>query len=92
VVGLLEGCQPLAASVCLRLMVEFFLATGQSNHYSRAVRYLNRCRELAAQINHWAAVPSHNADVMNLLRAYDHRMGFLSKLDDDTLLPQNPSG
>jgi hypothetical protein len=55
------------------------------------VRYLNRCRELAAQINHWAAVPEHNAYVMNLLRAYDHRMGFLTKLDDDTLLLQNPS-
>lgn len=86
VVGLLESCQPLAASVCLRLMVEYFLATGQSNRYSRAVRYLNRCRELAAQINHWAAVPAHNAYVMNLLRAYDHRMGFLTKLDNDTLL------
>jgi hypothetical protein len=86
VAGLLESCQPLAASVCLRLMVEFFLATGQANRYARAVRYLNHCRELAAKINHWQAIPPHNSYVINLLRAYEHRMGFLAKLNDDILL------
>jgi hypothetical protein len=88
VVGVLESSQPLAASVGLRLMVEFILETGQSNRYSRAVRYLERCRQLAAVIDHWGTIPAHNTYVSDLRRAYDHRIGFLNKLTDDILLLQ----
>ncbi|MEB3360640.1 MAG: hypothetical protein VKI42_00775 [Synechococcaceae cyanobacterium] len=91
VVGVLESSQPLAASVCLRLMVEFILETGQSNRYTRAVRYLERCRQLATSIENWAQIPAHNIYVIDLLRAYDHRMGFLTKLNDETLLVEAPS-
>jgi hypothetical protein len=91
VVGVLEGSQPLAASVCLRLMVEFILETGQSNRYTRAVRYLERCRQLAATIESWGQITAHNAYVVDLLRAYGHRLGFLTKLNDETLLLEAPS-
>jgi hypothetical protein len=88
-VGLLESCQPLAASVGLRLLVEFILETAQSNRYSRAVRYLERCRQLAPSIDHWGKIPAHNAYVFDLVRAYELRMGFLNKLSwDSVLLPQ----
>lgn len=86
VVEALEGAQPLAASVGLRLIVEFILETGQSNRYSRAVRHLDSCRRLAARIDDWGTIPTHNAYVRALLRAYSHRMGFLNKLDPDNLL------
>ena len=86
IVAALEASQPLAASVCLRLVVEFILETGQSNRYRRAADHLASCRRLAARINDWGTIPAHNAYVRNLLRDYGHRAGFLNKLDLDNLL------
>jgi hypothetical protein len=73
-------------------MVEFILETGQSNRYSRAVRHLASCRRLAATIESWGTIPHHNRYVRDLLQAYDHRMGFLTKLDYDNLLVDDPPG
>lgn len=53
VVAVLENSQPFAASVCLRLMVEFILETDQSGRYNCAVRDPERCRELATFIENW---------------------------------------
>jgi len=39
-----------------------------------------RCRHLAATIDDWGKIPHHNRYVRDLLRAYDHRPGFLNKL------------
>jgi hypothetical protein len=82
----LEARQPLAASLCLRAMIEEVLETARSSRYLRAVRHLESCRRLAASINDWGRIPPHNAYVRELLRAYGHRMGFLKKLDFDGLL------
>ena len=82
----LEGSQPLAASVCLRLVAEFILETGQSNRYNRAVRHLASCRRLAAMINDWGAIPHHNTYIRDLTRDYGHRKGFLTRLNLDNLL------
>jgi len=92
VAEVLEASQPLAASVCWRVMVEFILETGQSNRYSRAVRHLASCHRLAATIESWGTIPHHNRYVRDLLRAYDHRIGFLTKLDYDNLLVDDPPG
>jgi hypothetical protein len=92
VVDALEGSQPLAAAVCLRLMVEFILETGQSNRYIRAVRHLASCRRLAAAIDDWGRIPHHNAYTRDLVRAYGHRTGFVNKLDFDNLLVEDPGG
>jgi hypothetical protein len=93
VAEVLEASQPLAASVCWRVMVEFILETGQSNRYSRAVRHLASCRRLAVTIDDWGKIPHHNRYVRDLLRAYDHRPGFLNKLDYDNLLVEEaPAG
>ncbi len=82
----LEARQPLAASLCLRAMIEEVLDTAHSSRYLRAVRQLESCRRLAASITDWGRIPPHNAYVRELLRAYGHRMGFLKKLDFDGLL------
>jgi hypothetical protein len=92
VVDALEGSQPLAAAVCLRLMVEFILETGQSNRYNRAVRYLASCRRLAAAIDDWGRIPHHNAYTRDLVQAYGHRTGFVNKLDFDNLLVEEAGG
>ena len=82
----LEERQPLAASLCLRAMIEEVLETAHASRYGRAVRQLESCRRLAAGIAEWGRIPPHNAYVRELLRAYGHRMGFLKKLDFDGLL------
>lgn len=86
IAGVLEGSQPLAATLCLRLIVEFILETGQSNRYIRAVRHLDGCRRLAAAINDWGRIPSHNSYILDLLRAHEHRTGFRNKVPIDQLL------
>jgi hypothetical protein len=92
VVEVLEASQPLAASLCLRAMVEHILEMGHSSRYTRAVRHLASCRRLASRINDWGRIPHHNAYARDLLRAYGHRMGFLNKLDLDNLLVAEGSG
>lgn len=82
----LEERQPLAASLCLRAMIEEVLETAHSSRYGRAVRHLESCCRLAAGITNWGRIPPHNAYVRELLRAYGHRMGFLKKLDFNGLL------
>jgi len=85
----LETRHPLAASLCLRAMVEEVLELAQTNRYSRAVRQLASCRRLASAIDDWGRFPPHNAYVRGLLRAYGHLMGFLNKIHlDELLLPE----
>ncbi|MFN9643880.1 MAG: DUF6880 family protein [Cyanobacteriota bacterium] len=85
IVGVLEGSQPLAATVCLRLMVEFILETGQTNRYKHAARHVASCRRLAPAIDDWGRIPPHNVYARNLLRDYDHRTGFIRRLELDAL-------
>ena len=82
----LEGEQPLAATLCLRALIESIVEQARSNRYRHAARHLASCRRLAGAIEAWGAIPDHNTYVMDLLHAYGHRMGFLTKLDFDNLL------
>ena len=82
----LETRYTLAASLCLRAMIEEVLDMAQTSRYSRAVRQLDSCRRLASAIGDWGRFPPHNAYVRELLRAYGHLMGFLNRLNFDALL------
>ncbi|MFM7394356.1 MAG: DUF6880 family protein [Cyanobium sp.] len=82
----LEAHQPLAATLCLRTLIEAILEQARSNRYRHAVRHLASCRRLAGAIAAWGVIPNHNTYVMDLLHAYGHRMGFLTMLDYDNLL------
>jgi hypothetical protein len=87
----LEAEQPLAATLCLRAVIEAILETARPNRYRHAVRHLASCVRLAESITTWGTIPSHNVYVKALLHAYGCRMGFLAKLDFDTLLlPELP--
>jgi hypothetical protein len=82
----LEAEQPLAATLCLRVLIEAIVEQARSNRYRHAVRHLASCRRLAGAIEAWGEIPDHNTYIMDLLYAYVHRMGFLTKLDFDNLL------
>jgi hypothetical protein len=82
----LEADQPLAATFCLRGLIEAILENARSSRYRHAVRHLASCRRLAGAIGIWGAIPNHNCYLRELLQAYGHRSGFLNQLDFDTLL------
>jgi hypothetical protein len=87
----LEADQPLAATLCLRALIESILELARSNRYRHGVRHLASCRRLAGAIATWGTIPDHNSYINELLYAYGHRVGFINQLDPDTLLiPEAP--
>jgi hypothetical protein len=87
----LEAEQPLAATLCLRALIETIVEQARSNRYRHAVRHLASCRRLAGAIEAWGAIPDHNTYISELLYAYGHRAGFMNQLDSDILLlPELP--
>jgi len=87
----LEAEQPLAATVCLRALIESIVEQARSNRYRHAVRHLASCRRLAGAVEAWGAIPDHNTYISELLYAYGHRAGFMNQLDSDILLlPELP--
>lgn len=87
----LEAEQPLAATLCLRALIEAIVEQARSNRYRHAVRYLASCRRLAGAVEAWGAIPDHNSYISELLYAYGHRAGFMNQLDSDILLlPELP--
>jgi len=82
----LEADQPLAATFCLRALIEAILENARSNRYRHAVRHLTSCRRLAGAVEAWGPIPDHNSYISELLYAYGHRAGFMNQLDFDTLL------
>jgi hypothetical protein len=81
----LEAEQPLAATLCLRALIEAILEQARSNRYRHAVRHLASCRRLAGAIEAWGVIPKHNTYLSELLYAYGHRAGFINQLDPGTL-------
>jgi hypothetical protein len=88
----LEADQPLAATLCLRALIESILAQARSNRYRHGVRHLASCRRLAGAITTWGTIPDHNSYINELLYAYGHRVGFMNQLDPDTLLLSESPG
>jgi hypothetical protein len=88
----LEAEQPLAATLCLRALIEAILDQARSNRYRHAVRHLASCRRLAGAIEAWGAIPQHNSYINELLYGYGHRVGFMNLLDRDTLFVTKTPG
>jgi hypothetical protein len=82
----LEADQPLAATLCLRALIESILEQARSNRYRHGVRHLASCRRMAGAIDAWSTIPDHNSYINELLYAYSHRVGFMNQLDPDNLL------
>jgi hypothetical protein len=82
----LEAEQPLAATLCLRALIEAIVEQARSNRYRHAVRHLASCRRQAGAIEAWGPIPDHNSYINELLYAYGHRVGFMNQLDPENLL------
>jgi hypothetical protein len=81
----LEAEQPLAATLCLRALIESIVEQARSNRYRHAARHLASCRRLAGAVEAWGTIPDHNTYLSDLLYAYGHRAGFMNQLDPDSL-------
>jgi hypothetical protein len=73
---LLEKRQPLAATVCLRAMINFTLKVARSKRYPHAARHLETCHRLAAAINDWGGLVDHRSYMLQLRRVHDRKRGF----------------
>lgn len=82
---LLERAHPLAASVCLRAMIDFTLKVGRSKRYVHAARHLETCHRLAPQINRWEERIDHLRYVTQLRRDHGRKHGFWSQVSSQLI-------
>ena len=67
---------PLAATLLLRAMVVFALATGRSKRYRYAAEHLRQCERLEARIDDWQGFLSHATFAGRLREAFGQRWSF----------------
>ena len=72
----LSGEHPLAATLLLRAMVMFALSMGRAKRYRYAAEHLRSCDQLAAGIDHWQGVESHESFVARLRLAHGAKWSF----------------
>lgn len=78
----LEAEQPLAATLCLRAMIDFSLERARSSRYRHAARHLDTCRSLATRIDDWGDVPEHGAYGASLRERHGRKSGFWSLVSE----------
>jgi hypothetical protein len=84
---LLEKPHPLAATVCLRAMIDFTLRVGRVKRYRHAARHLDTCHRLARQIETWGERPDHRNYIAQLRRDHGRKYGFWSEVPKE-LIPE----
>ena len=87
---LLEQPHPLAATICLRAMIDFSLKVGRVKRYPHATRHLDTCHRLARQIESWGDLSDHPSYVAQLRRDHGRKHGFWS-LMPKSIIP-DPKG
>jgi hypothetical protein len=75
---LLEKNHPLAATRCLRAMVDFSLPKARSKRYPHAPRQLHTCHHLARGIKDWGDLEDLLTYVTRLRRDHGRKHGFWS--------------
>ena len=75
---LLEKNHPLAATRCLRAMVDFSLLKARSKRYPHAARHLHTCHRLARGIKDWGDLEDHGTYLTRLRRDHGRKHGFWS--------------
>lgn len=74
----LAGKYPLAATLMLRVMVDFSLTHAKSSRYRYAARHLMECARLASSIKDFGAFEPHDAYVGRLRREHSRKSSFWS--------------
>ena len=77
----LSGSYPLAATILLRAMVVFALSSGRSKRYRYAAAHLQTCERLAAEIDDWQGLESHDSFSGRLREAFGRNWGFWQLLE-----------
>jgi len=77
----LAGKQPLAATLCLRAMIEFTLDKAKSSRYGHAARHLATCTSLAPAIADYAGIEPHSAFVTRLRAKHGRKYGIWQNVD-----------
>ena len=73
---------PLAATLCLRAMIDFTLNAARSTRYGHAARHLTTCYLLAEHIEGFAPTSDHETYVGELRDAHPRKSGFWRKVED----------
>jgi hypothetical protein len=89
---LLEKNHPLAASRCLRAMVDFSLRVGRSKRYPHAARHLHTCHLLARRIESWGDLIDHRTYAAQLRRDHGRKYGFWSLVPKEAAPESEPAG
>lgn len=89
---LLEKDHPLAATRCLRAMVDFSLQVGRSKRYPHAARHLHTCHLLARGIKDWGDLEGHSSYVARLRRDHGRKYGFWSLVPKDVAPESEQAG
>jgi len=83
----LAAQQPLAASLCLRAMVDYSLEMSRSSRYKHAVRHLATCDVLAIKIHDWAGHDNHATYRDRLGLTHHQKYGFWEALGEPPWRP-----
>ena len=83
----LAAQQPLAATLCLRAMVDFSLDMSRSSRYKHAARHLATCSVLAAKINDWAGHEPHDSYRAHLRLTHRNKYSFWEVLGESPWRP-----
>ena len=73
---------PLAATLCLRAMIDFSLDHARSSRYRHAARHLVECAHLAPRIADWGAAPPHEAYLAGLRTRHGRKAGFWAAVEE----------
>ena len=89
---LLEKDHPLAATRCLRAMIDFTLRVGRSTRYSHAARHLHTCHLLAHRIESWGDLIDHRTYAAQLRRDHGRKYSFWSLVPQEAAPEAEPIG
>ena len=89
---LLEKDHPLAATRCLRAMVDFSLKVGRSKRYPHAARHLHSCHLLARRIESWGEFSDHRTYAAQLRRDHGRKYGFWSLVPNEAVPESERAG
>ena len=76
----LSARHPLAATMCLRAMIDFALEKARSSRYQHAARHLMECESLAHSIEDFGPLEDHGTYESRLQSAHGRKAGFWSRV------------
>lgn len=87
---LLEKQHPLAATLCLRAMIDFSLQQGRSSRYRHATHHLATCHFLAKRIDDWAGHDDHAQYRSRIGQDHRRKYGFWELVGEAPVVPPAP--